>query len=156
MRSLGRGTLPVVPKARNRLSPGWKSGSMLTIITNDSDLNNLNLQLHAIKQLNFEKSDVVYSVDRSAFIGCGAFMNCYEAKVLIDGQAQEMVAKQEVAANMTLESYQALSQRYLEAERSIEMFKMAIEADSGDLPCYIREHCNKIRVSSWFLVKLSG
>ncbi|KAH9815914.1 hypothetical protein DFH28DRAFT_927807 [Melampsora americana] len=61
-------------------------------------------------------------------------MNCYEAKVLINGQAQEIVAKQELDANMTLESYQALSQRYLEAEGSINMFKMAIEANSVNTP----------------------
>ncbi|EGF98819.1 uncharacterized protein MELLADRAFT_113222 [Melampsora larici-populina 98AG31] len=132
MRLLGRGTLPIFTKARNRLSPSWKSGSMLTIITKDLDSNNINL--HAIEQLTFEKSEVVYSVDRSAFIGSGAFMNCYEAKVLIDGRAQEMVAKQELDANMTLESYQALAQRYLEAERSINMFKMAIEANLGNIP----------------------
>ncbi|EGG08456.1 uncharacterized protein MELLADRAFT_104853 [Melampsora larici-populina 98AG31] len=132
MRSLGRGTLPIVTKARNRLSPSWKSGSMLTIITKGLDSNNINRL--AIERLAFENSEVVYSVNCSAFIGSGAFMNCYEEKVLIDGRAQEMVAKQDLDANMTLESYQALAQRYLEAERSINMFKMAIEANSGNIP----------------------
>ncbi|EGG10697.1 uncharacterized protein MELLADRAFT_93589 [Melampsora larici-populina 98AG31] len=139
----GERNLPIVTKAQNCLSPSWKLGSMLTIITKDLDSNNINL--HAIEQLTFEKSEVVYSVDRSAFIGSGAFMNCYEAKVLIDGQAQEMVAKQELDANMTLESYQALAQRYLEAERSINMFKMAIEANSGNIPYNVCNHCDKIR-----------
>ncbi|KAH9818838.1 kinase-like domain-containing protein [Melampsora americana] len=131
MQLLGGGTLPIVTKACNCLSPRWKVGSMLTIVAKDLDSN---YNLHATKRLSFEKSEVVYSVNCSAFIGSGAFMNCYEAKVLIDGQAQEMVVKQELDAIMTLESYQALAQRYPEAETSINIFKMAIEANSVDIP----------------------
>ncbi|EGG00845.1 uncharacterized protein MELLADRAFT_111511 [Melampsora larici-populina 98AG31] len=150
MRALGRGTLNVTTISRSRISPGWKAGSMLTIITTHPDSPDLDQNI--LDRLVFEKADIMYYVDRLALIGSGAFMNCYKAKVVIEGQVRDMVAKQGIGASISIESYQALAQRYLQAERCIEMFKLAVQSHRDDIPKDIHDLCQKIRLVKNFIV----
>lgn len=118
---------------------------MLALTSKHLTLNDINSDVQ--DRLGFEKSSVTYLVDRGVCIGKGTFMSCYKAKVLIDGETREMVAKQDSGVTFCIESYLALAQRYVECERSIEIFKTAIKDMRAPLPEDLRDLCNQIRVS---------
>ncbi len=99
-----------------------------------------------LKDLTIQARPILFQVDTNQLIGAGSFMKCYRAKLLLNDNVHDLVAKQYYPLAADLDYYIIQLQLYLHARAVLAEFQSQI-LDLDEISQQEKDVVSRLRVS---------